>query len=346
MSEFQDAFGISLDESMSAMEQSSNYLRHPRALIALLALASGAPMADRASRDALNSAWLHLLSKAGQDLAVLNHREGHGAGFRGFVDSNLLNPISWADPSHWALFFAVRSASDGLQVDTCPSPTSESHLTGILLGAIESQCETWRQAVSAPLARSGTSLSLHKLDLSILGGEQVTGGDFGIVLDFRIKATGHRRIVPLVFQAKRFVRPEADVSQYHEIRGFQREQLARNSCAASYIFYENGTKPLANPVPPLVKPVGLVGPQNRTSAIEGTVELATYLVTALTVPGATPDAGDPNEALRMIYKRNTPSFLAIISDDETASMRYAAQLSHIADLIRRDGDAFEFETVE
>ena len=116
----------------------------------------------------------------------------------------------------------------------CQAPTHESHLTGSLLGEISARCDAWAKVAAAPLGRLATTLSLDRIDLTILGGEQKTGGDFGLVLEFDDRRTQSlaglepsvTRIVPLIFQAKRYVRPTADVSQRHPVHGF-RHSLAK-----------------------------------------------------------------------------------------------------------------------
>jgi hypothetical protein len=203
-----------------------------------------------------------------------------------------------------------------------------------------------------PLARSENSLSVQRIDLSILGGEQATGGDFGLILDFdsrsiqpsrRAEALS-RRIVPLIFQAKRYVRPNADVSQHHIFRGYQHNLLAQNNCASAYIFYENGRGRIDHPAPPLVKPVGKVATPSRTSVFSDSYDISSYLLNALADEHFAAGAASADEALRMIYARADPgqlAYLAVISNDARAAARYAALLGNLAPILRaarRDGD--------
>jgi hypothetical protein len=170
--------------------------------------------ACRAIRNALTAPWLSAFSKAGQAIAVQFSRDQPEAiaTWDGVLTSLLANPVTLRDVTIWCLFFAALEGAAQFQLDDCPSPSEEGHLSGLLLGALKARCECWRRTAASPLARSKSSLSLQRIDLSILGGEQATGGDFGLILDFddeRIqpaKALG-RRIVPLIFQAKRYVRP-------------------------------------------------------------------------------------------------------------------------------------------
>lgn len=322
------------------------YLDSTKTQAALGLLQADAPGAARASRDALHRAWLHLLSKPGKtELVRLRGDSCPGLDrFDDYIRVLLADPAYVRDLAIWALFFATRAACDDLQFDHCPRPTSESHLSGKLLGALRQTCETWRKIVAEPLGRSGASVSLDEIDLSILGGEQATGGDFALVLDFASGAvqpgdggsTSHGRIVPLIFQAKRYLRPRADVSQHHPIRGYQRTLLAANHSASAYIFYENGTLPVEAPLPPLVKPVSQVGGGNRTDALEGSLDLAAYLVATLCHPAAAPAADNAQSALEMIYAEATPGRLAIISSDGLAHARYQAHFHALAARFRDD----------
>jgi hypothetical protein len=271
----------------------------------------------------------------------------------------LADPVVFSDVAIWCLFFATVEAAAAFQLNHCPSPSEEGHLSGLLLGALEGRCEQWRRLASAPLERSGSSLSLQRIDLSILGGEQASGGDFGLVLEFEphtspltlMPQTGTaRRVVPLVFQAKRYVRPTADVSQHHHARGYQYHLLGQNECASAYIFYENGRARLEWPVPPLVKPVRKVVTPDRTPVFTDSYDLPSYLLNALTDSRFAAGASSAHEALRMIYANAHPgqlAYLAVISDDARAGQRYAAALADLAPEFRDRGDdaAAEHETI-
>ena len=335
MSSFLEDFGISLEEGLEAKAKSYTYLNGPKARLALQVLRTEAPLADRKSRDTLHQAWARILSEAGKGVAVLMGGDGNPKlnSLFGYVDACLIDPICWCDPATWALFYSTREASDDLQLDNCPTPTSESHLSGALIGALRRSCEQWRTAISGPLERQGVILSLDQLDLSILGGEQATGGDFALVLELSMlgeDGSASQRAVPLIFQAKRYVRPNADVSQRHHIRGYQRQILSQNRCASAYIFYENGSSQIELPLPPLVKPVVSVGQNSRTEATNESMDLASYLVTRLHSPELAMNAPNAEEALRMIYSGSSPSRIAVLASDEMALSRYQAALSNLA----------------
>jgi hypothetical protein len=121
---------------------------------------------------------------------------------------------------------------------------------------------------------------------------------------------GASRIVPQIFQAKRYSRPNADVSQSHAVRGTQYHLLAQNKCAAAYIFYENGRQRIELPLPPLVKPVENVEGPTHTSVFSGTYDLSGYFVNAVMDARFAVGSQTAEEALRMIFARATADQLA------------------------------------
>lgn len=340
-----ESFGLTLDEHQRAFAAAHEHLGHIKSKTARKQLADDAPAIAQGSRDRLAAAWRKLLSGAGRALLVnfFADETMRLNTFDGFVECLLADPFMVRDLSIWALFFACRDASDGLQLDDCRAPSSESHLSGQLLGGLAAGCERWRKVVSAALERYDSALALSKIDLSILGGEQATGGDFGLILDIdgasiqpAERDSRERRIVPMILQAKRYVRPNADISQRHWERGYQRHMLARNDCASAYILYENGTETLTRTLPPLVKPVEAVDDANQTAATIGGFEFASYVVTCLLDPGLAPGADTPDDALRMIYARGRPNHIALVSGDPRVTAHYQAQFDALARELRDD----------
>ncbi len=247
------------------------------------------------------------------------------------------------------LFFALLESSANFQIDHCPSPSEEGLLTGMLLSEISRQCEVWRKVAAKPLDRMQTTLSLDRIDLSIRGGEQATGGDFGLILQIDDRGTQPAslpeaygvRIVPLIFQAKRYVRPTADVSQKHDIRGYQYDLLSQNQCASAYIFYENGIRRVRRPVPALIKSVANVSSPDRTPVFNDSLDLPCYLFKALHDSAFAPGASSPEEALRMIYANADAgqlASLAVISNSSVAGAEYSAALTELDSEIRRLDD--------
>lgn len=348
---FLDSFGLKVDEIFAARAAAKSCMDSPQVQLSMRLLEGASPPTCDAIRSALTAPWLSAYSEAGQAKLVLMARDPHEAiaTWDGVLHNLLADPVTFRDIAIWCLFFATLEGAAAFQLDECPSPSEEGHLSGLLLATLKGRCEHWRRIASAPLERSSSSLSLQRIDLSILGGEQATGGDFGLVLDFEGRSSQpvHRadrrggRIVPLVFQAKRYIRPTADVSRHHHIRGYQYDLLSRNECASAYIFYENGREPIERPVPPLVKPVGKVAGPSRTPVFTDSYDLASYLLNALTDDRFAAGATSADEALRMIYaKAHTRqiAYLAVISNDARANQRYAAALADLALALSDQGD--------
>ena len=144
----------------------------------------------------------------------------------------------------------------------------------------------------------------------------------------------------MIFQAKRYAQPTADISQTNPVRGPQHSLLASNACAAAYIFYENEGG-AATPLPPLVKPIETVPHGTTTDVLEDTLDFATYLLRAATQPVHAPRARSADDALRMIFSkaaRKELTSLVIVSADPTAIDRYRSGLSLLDHMLRHYGD--------
>ncbi|GGB55031.1 hypothetical protein GCM10011316_28890 [Roseibium aquae] len=184
--------------------------------------------------------------------------------------------------------------------------------------------------MATALRAQESTLILQELDLSVGGGEQVNGGDFGIILDFEKKAhddgsVSVREIIPLVFQAKRYRRPNADISQRSSGTTQQRTLLQRNACTSAYIFYENATGKILSPLPVLVKAAAAVGDSNSTNVLADSLDLATFLLVALGDQTYAERALSPKNALNMIYDRakfDELAALMVVSSDGTVGPRY------------------------
>ena len=297
---------------------------------------------------AFRAGWLRGFSKVGQYRTILQVRDHPNDidSLAWIVTEFLVDPLVYRNVATWCLHHALHDSSAAFQLDSCPSPTAEGFLTGSLLTTIAERCNAWAKEAAEPLKRTRASISLHRIDLSILGGEQVTGGDFGLVLDFEEKWTQpasreeppNSRIVPLIFQAKRYVRPMADVSQRHKIRGYQYDLLTKNKCASAYVFYENGTKKIDSPLPPLIKPADRVAKPGRTNVFEDSLDLPSYFFKAMYDTSFGPAAASPEEALRMMYANadaDQLAMLTVIADSPTAHLRYQETLRDLAPEIRR-----------
>ena len=309
---FVDDFGLTVDEANDLRSVAEIAIGSKKAILSRQILHHSSPETSERIREAIVSKWLEAFSKAGQVSLVGLWRDGPEASrsFERVLQHVLVDPLMHRSVITWCFFLAMHESSVNFQLDYCSSPTEEGQLSGMLLAEISRQCEEWRKIAAVPLDRGEATLSLERIDLSILGGEQETGGDFGLILEFDEKqsqlsaqnSSSSVRIVPLIFQAKRYVRPNADVSQKHGTRGFQYDLLSQNPCASAYVFYENGTRKIERPLPPLIKPVSNVSaPPLRTDVLEESLDLPSYLFRALFDDSFAPGAYSSGDALRMIY---------------------------------------------
>ena len=355
--DFVEEFGLTFDEILELRSIAENAVGTNRAVLSRAILDHASPETSERIRKLLLAGSSKALSKAGYMSLVLLARDhpDEFQGLEGVLKRILVDPVMHRSVASWCLYFALQDCSANFQLNQCPSPTEEGLLTGLLLGEISTQCEVWRKIAAAPLDRSETTLSLERIDLSILGGEQETGGDFGLVIEFDDQQTRspgqsksmNTRIVPLILQAKRYVRPSADISQRHTVRGYQYDLLSQNQCLSAYIFYENGTERIDWPAPPLIKPVSEVSPPpSRTMVFDDCIDLPTYLLRALHDDSFAPGAFSPAEALRMIYGSATAgqlAKLAVISNTGRAEERYARVLADLGEEIRTLQDTEDFE---
>jgi hypothetical protein len=331
-------FGLNVEEIMSAMKLAFEFTMDPEARKAMREFTTADLSIDKRKISALRgtSAWL---SHAGLCSSIMMQRDDPEAfdSFEAVLERVLVHPPNYRDWADWWLFFAALAAGTTFQLERCTSAKSERRLTGHLLEALASEGKIWAQPLAPALARSKARLAISEIDLEVGGGEQANGGDFGVILDFdgrtvQPSATpkdSDARIIPLIFQAKRYQRPTASVFQTHPVRGPQHHLLASNKCAAAYIFYENlGSR--ATPLPPLVKPIGKVSTATQTDVLQDSLDFATYLLSVATDPVRAPRAKSPDDALRMIFARAAPrdlSALVVISGDPAAAARYRGSLA-------------------
>ena len=354
---FAEEFGLTVDESLELKGVAENAMETEKALVSRLILEHASPETNERIREALVAGGFKAFSEAGQASLILLARDNPNEfqSLESVLKRVLVDPLMHRSIATWCFYFALQESSADFQLDHCPSPTEEGQLTGFLQGEISTKCEVWRKIAAGPLDRTETTLSLERIDLSILGGEQETGGDFGLVLDFNDKGTQPAirnesvgtRIVPLILQAKRYVRPKADIYQKHVTRGYQYEMISQNQCASAYIFYENGTNRLDRPAPPMIKPVSNVSPPPyRTAVFEDSLDLPTYFLKALYDNSFAPGASSPTEALEMIYgsaHSGQLSSLAVISNSGKAEERYAIALADLREEIRNQHDTEDHE---
>ncbi len=342
-------FGLEMTEMMDAMMTAMEFVNGSDAERAMGELIGVDPKSDKRRSDALRgtSSWL---SSAGLSSFILMQRDSIQSigSFRDVLNRILVHPPCYRDWADWWLFFSALAARVTFQLDRCSNAKSEPRLAGHLLEALAAQGAVWSQPLAPALARIGTRLAIGEIDLEVGGGEQVNGGDFGLILDFDRRTVqpgaepqGHEtRIVPLIFQAKHYRQPNATVSQTNPRRGPQRDLLASNKCASAYIFYDNLGQP-TTPLPPLVKSIDKVLTATTTNVLDESLDFATYLLRAATDATYAPRARSTDDALRMIFSKaalRDLSALVVISADTDAARRYRNGLATLSPRLTDRGE--------
>ncbi|TBB81033.1 hypothetical protein [Rhizobium ruizarguesonis] len=342
-SEMEKAFGLTLDELMESRNAAWAFLDNERVREAFQILETASPGAtDQCYNMLVARSFSGAFGTAGKALAVYASQDGgltSGSRWSTILRKVMVEPPTHADTADWWVLFSALNASVEFQMTQLGAPKMEQRLTGEFLSELKHAGLRWGGLLAPMLKRRGASMAFHQIDLERLGGEQATGGDFALVLDFdgltglpSEPPQGHR-IVPLIFQAKRFIRPKADVSQSHKTRGLQKSYLRTNPAASAYIFYENGDMALPAPLPVLVKPIANVHHEKATNVFADTADFASYLYRASVDPTFAPRAESVEEALSMIYARARPgqlSSLLVASGSPNARKRYEAAVAHFA----------------
>jgi len=310
-SAFLDEVGMTAQEVIHLRSLAVEAVNSPKSVLSRKVLEHECQETSIRIAQAFRSGWLQGFSRVGHYWSIQHFRDNPDdlRSHEWMLTEFLVDPLVHPNVAAWCFHRALQESSVAFQLDSCPSPTSEERLTGVLLGEISGRCEAWTRLAVEPLKRTQAVIVLRSIDLSILGGEQATGGDFGLVLHFEGERTQcavgqvstNSRIVPLIFQAKRYVRPRADVSRRHSKRGYQRDLLTRNKCASAYIFYENGSKPIDIPLPALIKSIDHVAEAGTTAVFEDSLDLPSYLFRALYDTSFATPASSSEDALRMIY---------------------------------------------
>lgn len=346
---FLSLFGMDAREVGAAVNRAQSLLSDPQTVKAMDEFTDAGVDIDKRKSDAVraNSNWLAGAGRASMAAIAMEGVEKFDS-WPTLLGRVLIHPPCYRDLADWWLFFAALEAETGFQLGPCTGQKREARLSGHLLEALATQGKQWAEAIAPAVSRYNATLGISEIDLEIGGGEQATGGDFGLILDFDGRtiqpssegAGEGQRIIPMIFQAKRYRRPSADISQTNPTRGPQRTLLASNVCAAAYILYENEGNP-ATPLPPLVKPIQRVPPGTKTNALEDSLDFATYLLRAAIDPTITPRARSADDALRMIYNAASPkdlTALVVISADPGAANRYRSGVSMLNHELRHHGD--------
>ncbi|WP_158808559.1 hypothetical protein [Beijerinckia sp. L45] len=321
-SELLDAFGLSGDEISSLRQKSfdENFGRMAR-----LSRANTFERRQGLSGHIAARLWecKQVLSQVGMLGQIMVARDiANHASMRDWeflLERLYFDPLVFKNKVTWFLFQALLEAQRDFALEACPPRSHETYLTGELVGRIRGACDKWTDAAKAYLSRTGTSIEISRIDLSVGGYEQATGGDLALILDIDeadispcdleakiLLLTGPLRgsvIIPMVFQAKRYVGSTADISQHHDDRGYQFDTLRQTVCASNYLFYENGSERIDLPALPMVKPTSACRPietSPRTEVFEGSVDLATYVLRAINGFADIPAANSMEDALNMI----------------------------------------------
>lgn len=355
-----EATGLTAIENADIAAAAFTFLERADVQKALGELAAASPKtADRVCQSLMSQAYSGGYSEGGKYLLAYFTKKRIGANLPlpDLLRQVLAAPATHRDLAHWWLLMTALDASIRFQTRSCGTCSKEETLTGALLECLSGRGEIWAEHLQPMLDRVGADLRLHSLDLQVLGGEQRTGGDFGLILEFDGKTVPlvergpthpRPRIVPLIFQAKRYVRPKANVSQQNPTRGFQKDLLATNEATSAYVFYEDGTKPIASPLPPLVKLVGDVTGHGSTDATDQSLDLPSFLLRAATDNAFASEAATAEDALRMIYSKADPRqlrALVVVSGDPDAGNRFASWLHTLAPQILNRGEPDEQQHV-
>ena len=121
-----------------------------------------------------------------------------------------------------------------------------------------------------------------------------------------------------------------------------------NEATSAYVFYEDGTQPIANPLPPFVKRVGDVTGHGSTDATDQSLDLPSFLLRAATDTAFASEAATAEDALRMINSKADPGqlrALVVVSGDPDAGNRYASWLHTLAPQILNGGESDEQQHV-
>jgi hypothetical protein len=240
---------------------------------------------------------------------------------------NLLwrDPTTFSDRAVWLFFMSMLEAQTTFARQACKAPSREETLSGALLAFLNSSCESWKSIGDDLLFETGDTLELGSIDLQVGGGEQRTGGDFAVVLEFGFP--NNSVFLPLIFQAKRYEGTSADVSQWNNKRGYQRDVMTQQKCPTAYVFYENGKSRIESPAVPLVKDVSTVSRHSEltTNPLTDSTDLATYVMVSIDRALEKPVANSATEAFSLILgspDRDRLQYLVVISSSAGVKKRY------------------------
>ena len=174
--------------------------------------------------------------------------------FDKYLSLYLSCPAAFKSFEVWALLQVIQETEFKF-LETCSKPNIEISLTSALIQILDCKSELIQAKYSKSLSITGTELSVSKLELQVQNREKRTGGDFALLFEWKDES-GAIKICPIVFQAKRVISLDADISQHNKNVGYQFNILSMSKCNPVYIFYNcDSTCNTATPRLPTVKRV-------------------------------------------------------------------------------------------
>lgn len=229
------------------------------------------------TREALNNTT-SITSKVGKDLLMYINTQKPT--YEIYQLLFLSDPMAFEFFDTWVLLQVIQECEFEL-LDYCSQENREESITTELSTILTNKSKSLRQKYNEYLSAIDSELSLQKLELQIQNRESKTGGDFALILEWR-DGMGGMNICPMIFQAKRAVHIDADISKHHIIYGYQFDVLSKSKCNPAYIFYNCDTqKNIKWPRLPTVKSVSSItnfAPPYKTNVIENTLSLSVYML--------------------------------------------------------------------
>lgn len=336
---FEENFGMNADEMLKWQVEAMRNLAAESGKATRSNLSKKFPDTAIRSAEALRSNF-SLFSETGLASAMLSPQllQGKGADelFEGTLEMLYTNPVFLNDRALWVLVQVLLRSQQQFTTKACSAPTKEETLTGELLGAITSHASFWAEKGQRLLQGANAKLQIGRIELQLNRREGVTGGDFGLIVEY--ERNGKIFYLPLIFQAKRYEGTTADVSQFHDTRGYQYTVLNNQRCTAAYLFYHNGKSKITDNIPPLAKFVQDTlhpGTRTHTSVEENTFDFFSFVMKAIAGGSDFHTADDEKSALSMIISTapfdELVAIVALGRSEETQARYESAFASVVAD---------------
>ena len=230
--------------------------------------------------------WWNKTEKIFSEIALssnqLQNRQDHTADwtYEKYCMDILSNPEFFKSFGLWALYQAVCKAEMSFLKD-CSTPHIEVSLTACIIKELQFRTEEIQNKYRDALIITDTHISCSKLELQVQNREKYTGGDFGLLLEWK-DSDGSINICPIIFQAKRYVGDTVSLTQENKETGLQLETLQKSNCNPVYLFYNCDTKGTTSyPTLPTVK---IASDIVRTFTIHGEKSVSSSILPAETSP--------------------------------------------------------------